>query len=180
MFALEVLDMIGFLIGAVCLVALVKVLRGGRGWGPGRFGHGYAGGWRRGGGGDMRSRFWLRALFERLDTSPGQEKLIGGALEELWTKRRALHEELAKSRGDVARAMRGESFVDTALADAFARQDGLLVELRESLSNVMKTVHDALDERQRKILGDILEGGGGDWRWRGGGFGGGPYRQAWA
>lgn len=67
--------MFGFIIGTVCLIALVKVLRRGRGWyghrwgyGPhgGGYGHGYMGG-----GG---ARWFLRGLFHRLETTPGSHQ----------------------------------------------------------------------------------------------------------
>ena len=122
--------MFGFILGTVCLVALVKVLRHGRGFGYGGWhgGYGYGGGWQGrgcGGGwhsrgfggppwarggwyrndafghgdhhdhgehdrggwdgpgfGGMRSSF-LNGLFRRLDTTPGQEKEIAAAFEEL-------------------------------------------------------------------------------------------------
>jgi hypothetical protein len=46
------------------------------------------------------------------------------------------------------------------------------------MSNALKSIHEALDDRQRKIAGDMLEQG-----LRGGGYGpwsGGPYRSHWA
>jgi hypothetical protein len=172
--------MIGFLIGAVCLVGLIKVLRHGRGYGRcgggwgGHYGHHHGGYGYRGGGGP---RFFLRMLFERLDTTPGQEKVIVAELEHLWERKRALGDEFVQTRRDVARAMRGELFDEVALSEAFGRQDALLVELRAAASVALKTVHDALDERQRKLAADMLEGGFGHF---GGGHGGNPYRRAWA
>jgi hypothetical protein len=182
--------MLGFLIGAACLVGLFKTVRMGHGhggFGGGchggghRFGRRGWGGWR-GGGGYGGPRAALRALFERLDTSPGQEKAILAALEELWAKKRAIGDEFVQTRKDVARAMRGERFDEPALQEAFGRQDGLLSQLRESVSAAMKSVHEALDDRQRGIAGDLIENGpfghhhgGGAPPWS---RGGGPYREA--
>src|SRR5690242_15134806 len=97
---MEVTKMLGFLIGTVCLVALVKVVRHGRcggwryahgcgygggydsgcgGWHDRGHGHGHGrwgGGWSRGGFGPG---FMLRGLFARLETTPGQEKVIRDA-----------------------------------------------------------------------------------------------------
>lgn len=177
--------MIGFLIGAVCLIGLIKTARFGRGYRDhgGWRGHDHRGGScahtrdERGGYG-RGPRAAIRILFERLDTSPGQERVIMAAVEQLWTKKRELGDEVAASRHDVARAMRGERFDEAALGEAFTRQDALFAQLRESVGTTMKTIHEALDERQRKIAADALEGG----RFgRGGGpFGGGPYRNAWS
>ena len=141
--------MIGFLIGTVCLIGLVKVLRGGHGWRGRRWG-GYGRG--------FGPRAGLRFLFERLDTSPGQEKVILGVVEDLWKTKREVGEELIHSRHDVASAMRGERFDEVALDTAFGRQDALIAKLRASVKTALTTVHEALDDRQRKVAGDMLEG----------------------
>jgi uncharacterized membrane protein len=197
--------MLGFLIGAACLVGLVKMVRmghgrrafggwhggyggyggyggscsGRRGWGS----HGDHGDWRGGAGAGSWGggpRAALRALFERLDTSPGQEKVILSALEEMWAKKRAIGDEFVQTRKDVARAMRGEVFDEPALQEAFGRQDELLVSLRATMQVALKTIHDALDERQRGLAGDLLEHGPFGRHFGHGGppwsRGGGPYR----
>jgi hypothetical protein len=156
--------MIGFLIGTACLIGLFKVLRGGRAWGR----------WRSG---THRGRSFLRYLFHRLDTSPGQEKVIMAALEDMWTQKRALSDEFLQTRKDVARAMRGEVFDEVALGEAFSRQDSLLQQLRDTVSRAMKTVHEALDDRQRKLAGDMLEGAIAHGHHHH--HHGGPYRSAW-
>src|SRR5437773_11173254 len=107
--------MFGFLIGTACLIGLIKVLRGGcgygrygacGGYGPGArnsfgscgYGGGYGGPWqgrgRWGGWGGFRGHdehgyggfgegFFLRALLEQLDATPGQEKVIVNAVHEI-------------------------------------------------------------------------------------------------
>jgi uncharacterized membrane protein len=166
--------MIGFLIGAACLVGLVKTLRRGRGC------HGYGwrgrGGWRddRFGGGP---RSMLRFLFVRLDTSPSQEKVIVDALERLWSTKREIGDEFVQTRRDVAGAMRGVVFDESALSSAFARQDEMLTKLRASISASLQQVHDVLDDKQRAAAADLLEG---IFHGRGGRgpFSQGPYRTA--
>jgi len=79
---------------------------GGHGPGGYRGGHrGFApwGGGRRGGFGP---RFFLRALLERIDATPAQEKVIIAAVEELRETAKRHREELRQSRADLAKAMR--------------------------------------------------------------------------
>jgi Spy/CpxP family protein refolding chaperone len=170
-------EMLGFIVGTLCLIGLIKVLRAGRGWhhfgaGYGGCGHGYGsrGGW--GGGGGLGRRWLLRSLFERLETTPGQEKAILAALDELRGNRTVVHEELQATRADVARAVQGGLVDDGALEETFARHDRLLAQLRVSFVEALKKVTEALDERQRKQLAELLQGRGffGGPRW------GGPYR----
>ncbi len=173
--------MLGFLFGTVCLIGLIKVLRRGHGYG-GRFGCGYGhgcggygpdyGAGERYGGPRGRPRWFLRALFERLETTPGQEKAIAQALDQLRENRRVLKEEVEQTRADIGRAVSGGLIDDRTLDETFARHDRLLAQLRVSFVEALKTVTETLDERQRKQLAQWLEGG----FWRGGGPWGGPYR----
>jgi Spy/CpxP family protein refolding chaperone len=171
--------MLGFLFGTVCLIGLVKMLRhghGGRGWDG--YGHhayggygGYGAGYGPGGGGPRR--WFLRSLFERLETTPGQEKAIMAALDELRENRKVVRDEMQQTRGDLGRAVAAGLIDDSTLEETFARHDRLLAQLRVSFVEAMKKVTEALDERQRKQMAEVLEGGFPGWR--GGGFRG-PYR----
>jgi hypothetical protein len=199
--------MLGFLIGAVCLIGLVKVVRRGRYYGYGRGGSGYCGhgggcghhgGWHGGPHGyDGRSGSWdddggddfspwearrgggffgLRALFARLDTTPGQEKAIKAAFDELRTKARAVKDDARGMRGDLASALRGESLEADTLGTVASRASGAVDALRDAAIGAVLKVHEVLDERQRGIAADLLESGprfGRGWRGRGG-----PYRGA--
>ena len=157
--------MLGFIFGTVCLIGLIKVLRHGRRWG-----HGYPGAYGQGVGGPRR--WLLRSLFERLETTPGQEKAIVAALEELRGERRIARDELQATRADLSRVIAGGLVDDGALEETFARHDRLLAQLRVSLVESLRKVTEALDERQRKELAGLVEGGRLGGRW---GFGG-PYR----
>jgi uncharacterized membrane protein len=189
--------MLGFLIGTVCLIALVKVARRGRTWGYGSpwmtHGGGCGGGssWgagggrgrgrRRGGwmGGGLGRNFFLRAAFERLDTSPGQEKAIRAALEELRVVARSVRADVASTRADIARAMRGDLLDEDALSDVSTRVTAAGEAMRAAAVGALAKVHAALDEQQRATLADLIESGPG-FGGRGGygGFPGGPYRTA--
>jgi Spy/CpxP family protein refolding chaperone len=144
--------MFGIIIGTACAVGLFSRARRRMRARCGYGGYGYGG--RRGFG-----RTWLvRSLFERLDTTPGQEKAIMSALDELRENRAALREEMEQSRSDLARAVRGGLVDDATLEESFARHDRLLARLRVSFVEATKRATEALDERQRKMLGDLLEG----------------------
>ncbi len=156
--------MLGFIIGTVCLIGLVKVLRRG-GYGPlgyARCGWGH-GGHGRGPGGP---RVWLRSIFERMGTAPGQEKAIMSALDDLRSHRSAVRHEAEQTRADLAEAISSGFIDDTTLEETFARHDRLLAQVRVSFVEATKKITEALDERQRNQLADLLR--------RRGRFGGGP------
>ncbi len=158
--------MFGFIMGTVCLIALFKVLRRGRGY-HGGCGRGFRGGYPGGGG----SRWAFRWLFERLETTPSQEKVIVEALDLVRENRRVIAEEARQTRADLAHAVAGGLIDDHSLEETFARHDRLLAQLRVSFVEALKRVTETLDERQRKQAADMLERG--PWRgaaWRG------PYR----
>jgi Spy/CpxP family protein refolding chaperone len=149
--------MIGVIVGTLGAIGLFSMARR-------RFRGGCAGYGRHGRQGVMgrfggRGGWPLRWLFERLDTTPGQEKAIVAALSELRDNRAALHEEMEHSRGDLAQAVRGGLIDDSTLEESFARHDRLLAQLRVSFVEATKKAAEALDERQRKLLADLLEGG---------------------
>jgi hypothetical protein len=110
------------------------------------------GGFRRGPG---RS-FWLRALFARLDTTPGQEREIRAAIEEFQTAAWAAKDGVKEARNDVGRAIGGESFDDSAIAEASARFDTTALHVREALTAALKRVHAVLDDKQRQRLAELL------------------------
>lgn len=171
--------MLGFVIGTLCLIGLVKTLRWGRhrgygrhgyggcggGWGRGYHGgwggrrdHGYDGGW---GGGPSAM---LYGLFRRLDTTPGQEKVIMAAIDEVRAAAREARGEARATRQDVAGAMRAPTFDEVLFGEMFARHDGEVTNLRKALVGALAKVHDALDDKQRAQLADLIESGPGFFR----------------
>ncbi len=164
--------MFGFVIGLACLYGLVRVIRGGRCYGGGTCGGGWRsrrwGGppWKRGWDGD-RGGFWLRGVFEHLDTTPGQEKEIKRAVNEVKDAASALKDDLQATRRDVASALESDSFDADAMAELLTRHDDKLDELRRAMVGGLARIHAALDEEQRKELARFLQRR----RWHGG-----PYR----
>lgn len=163
--------MFGFFLGIACLIGLIAVLKGGRRCGRGWHGGGWhrhrGGRWRRGG----KTRY-LGFLFDRLETTPGQEKEIRAAVEELMDKGAELRREARASRSDVAKLLRTETLDETILGELFARHDERLRELQKAFADALGRVHQALDPEQRARLADWLASQDD------GGFGG-PYR-SWA
>ena len=156
--------MIGFIIGAACVVGIAKMLRR-RAW-YGHLGHGgyaqgcgspvgFRGMGRRGPGG----RWALRGFFERLETTPGQERVILAAFDELRENRKALRDEAKQTRADLAHAIEGGLIEDSTLEDAFARHDRTLAQLRVGFTEALKKVVETLDSDQRKELAGWIEGG---------------------
>jgi Spy/CpxP family protein refolding chaperone len=178
--------------GLVGVLAMVKrlVLRrrfaSDAGWGGGgceggscRSGGGRGlGGWGRFGG---RSRgigrsFWLRALFARLDTTPGQEREIRAALEDLRDRARDAKTGLPETRANIGKAMAGDTFDRSALEAASARFDATAEKMKDAFASALQRIHGVLDPKQRERLAELVSSGFGPWG-RGGFRGnGGPYR----
>jgi hypothetical protein len=171
--------MIGFIVGAACAVGIARMLRR-RAW-YGHFAHLRHGayphacgssmdvgefrdvrGFRGVGRGGPRSpggRWALRALFERLETTPGQERVILAAIDELRENRKSVRDEARLTRADLAHAIEGGLIEDSTLEEAFARHDRTLAQLRVAFTEALKKVVEALDEGQRKELAGWIEGG---------------------
>ncbi len=138
--------MFGFLIGTLSLIGLIKVVRHGRGWG----GHGRHGGPR---------RWMLRRLFERLDTTPGQEKVILEAVDQVEQNGRAAKEAFFGGRVDIGRAMRGEHFDTSTVNGAFEKQQAAVDAFKKTVVENMQKIHEALTPEQRQLAGALIENG---------------------
>jgi hypothetical protein len=152
--------MFGFFIGTVCLIGLIKLARRGRyhgHWGHGVHGHGHHG--HHGGRGGWGPRMMLRRLFERLDTTPGQEKVIVEAIDNFKREAGSARSEVFGARGEVASALRQDAFDEVLLGAALTRIDNTVDTLRKAALDAFGKVHAALDEKQRGILADIVEAG---------------------
>ncbi|HET8939617.1 MAG TPA: periplasmic heavy metal sensor [Polyangiales bacterium] len=154
--------MFGFILGTVCLFALVATLRHqyGFAWGGGYGGRNFG----RFGGPPWaarhgRQRWFLRRIFEQLDTTPGQEKVIvkhvDSWMENVATGRR----ELTDVRRQVAQALRGEALDEASLQAALEKVDDLLAKSKLELTQALTEIHASLDPEQRRDLADLLSYG---------------------
>lgn len=150
--------MIGFAVGIACLWGLFRVLRGGRG--P----------WHRGGRGCHGGRRWgfMRGLFDDLDTTSAQERVIKDAVGEVKRAAEDLRDGVFDAKGEVADAFRQDQFDAEAMAEVLSRFDDKLDELRKSFVGALARVHETLDADQRAELARLM--GRARRRW------GGPYR----
>jgi Spy/CpxP family protein refolding chaperone len=143
--------MFGFFIGAACLIGFAAVARRGR---HHHFGHhGWHG--RRGFG----KRFFLHRVLGRLDTTPGQEKVIREAIHDFREDVFSLRGELRSTRRDLAQALRSPELDKAGLDRIFAKHDDVIEKLRASVVETAEKVHTTLDSQQRERLADMIEDG---------------------
>ena len=140
--------MFGLFIGTVSLIGLMKVWRRGR---SGAGGYGYRGGGPR--------RWMLRKLFERLDTTPGQEKVVMAAVDDVQRKAWSARSGLFAARGEVAKALRTETFDSAAINEVLEKQQAALDELKKSVREGLQSIHEAMSPEQRGHLADLVEFG---------------------
>jgi Spy/CpxP family protein refolding chaperone len=145
------------------------------GGGPG-FGYGGGGfrGWGRGGHrGGIGGSFWLRMLYTRLDTTPGQEREIRAAIEDLRDRAKDAKSGMLETRENLGKSIAAETFDDAAFEAVSARVDATSEKMKDALSAALKRIHAVLDPKQRERLADLVSRGAfGRW----GRGGGGPYR----
>lgn len=162
--------MLGFFVGIGSLIGLAALRRryhGGCGYGHG-CGHGHHG---HGGPGRHWRRRPLWMIFEHLDTTPGQEKLIREELERLWDQRDSLSRAWRQAGDDLGQLLRTDTVDESTIDQILAKHEQGLTEVRQQVARSLARVHEALDERQRERLARFL----GNRSWRGSPFGG-PYR----
>lgn len=148
---------------------------GGAGDGPPWGGGGFRR-WGRGGrGGGIGGSFWLRMLYARLDTTPGQEREIRAALEELRERARDAKSGMLETRENLGKSVAGEEFDTSAFEAVSARLDATSEKMKDAAASALKRIHGVLDPKQRERLADLVSKGAFG-RWSRGGDGGGPYR----
>ncbi len=165
----------GFIVGTLCLVGLAHTVLG-RGRRYAGFGHRRWGGcgeqdygehrWGRGDFGDGPrhrdapggQRGWgvIHAMMRRLDASAAQEKAIMAAVDDVRRTVRDLRGQAQIAREELARAL-GEPTLDPAvLASARARVETASHHIADALTAALTDIHAILDDRQRRMLGDVI------------------------
>ncbi|MEO0325363.1 MAG: hypothetical protein AAF447_20570 [Myxococcota bacterium] len=151
--------MFGFLLGFASLFALSRVVRG-------RPFHAGPGGCRRHRAHRHRRRGWGRGLdgflygaFRRLDTGPGQEKAIRGAVTDAADALHALRRDIRDVRAPAADALRGDVFDGPALEGTFEGQRARLEQAQIAFQDALRTLHENLDDTQRADLVRWLDRG---------------------
>ncbi len=145
--------MFGFLFGTACLLGLTATFARSRHEGhhcSGHRGRGFRSG---------RGRFVLNRLLDRLDTTPGQEKVIREAVDSVMEDVHEARGEFRGTRADVAQAVRSETLDRGAIDGVFERHDRVIERVRQNALDSFSKVHETLDERQRKILAELIEAG---------------------
>ncbi len=146
--------MFGFLFGAACLLGLTATVARGHHGHHACGGGGRGRGFRRG-----RGRYILNHLLDRLDTTPGQEKVVREAVETLMDDLHDARRDFRGTRADVAQFIRAETLDRPSVEAVFDRHDVVIDRARQSALDAFAKIHETLDERQRKILADIVESG---------------------
>ncbi|HKY40876.1 MAG TPA: periplasmic heavy metal sensor [Polyangiaceae bacterium] len=144
--------MFGFFIGTACLIGLFALARHGRHRHWGYRGH-------HGCGPGYGGRLFFHRVLDRLDTTPGQEKVIRSALHDLKQEAETLRAEVRGTRNEIAAALRAPELDKAVLDRVFAKHDELIEKLRASLVHATDQVHGTLDEQQRRKLADMIESG---------------------
>ncbi len=133
--------MFGAVIGVLSLIGLWKLSHhhGGR-WG--------------------RRNWMLRRVYQRLDTTPGQEKVIAAAFEKLREKGRAVRDAAEDARRATADATQAVHFDTDAVRAAFAKARAAVDDAETALIESLQSVHEALEPEQRRVAADMLRGRG--------------------
>ena len=163
-------------LGVLFVAKLVRrIVRHRMGYGGGC---GHRGGFgRRGFGRGPGGSWWLRGVFAKLDTTPGQEREIRNAIEDFQRTARDAKDGLRGARSHLATAMKGADLDESAFVQANATAEDAATKVKDAMAAALRRVHAVLDPHQRTRLADLIERGRGGWRRGGGGFGG-PYRDA--
>jgi Spy/CpxP family protein refolding chaperone len=165
--------MFGFVFGTICLIGLFATLRrramwsyaygmgyggyrsafyGYPPWARHRHGHGYGRGY------SPRS-FWLRSVFEQLDTTPGQEKAIVKSIDGLTDHMASSRRELGEVRKEVAQALGGDVLDESVLTAALERVEDLIAKTKLELVQALTAIHASLDGKQRRELAELISDG---------------------
>jgi Spy/CpxP family protein refolding chaperone len=95
-------------------------------------------------------------LFQDLRTSPEQERVLQGAMDDLRRASEGARREWSLARSSVAQALVSESFDETAVHKAYARLEIETQQLRDRLAEQLRQVHEVLTPEQRRRLATAM------------------------
>jgi uncharacterized membrane protein len=98
-------------------------------------------------------------LFERLDTTPGQEKVIMKGLDSITDQMESGRRELRDVRRQVAQALGGDVLDEAVLSAALEKVDSLMAKTKLELTTALTEIHAALDGEQRRELAELIAEG---------------------
>lgn len=104
-------------------------------------------------------RMILRAVLRRIGARPDQEDTIRAAVDELRATLDPLRGEGRRTRHELADALRKSAVDEVQLGEMFARHDNAIETARKAAVGALVKVHDALDDRQRHRLADLVASG---------------------
>ena len=106
-----------------------------------------------------RRRWWLRGLFERWDTTPGQEKVIMKGIDAISDNMESGRRELRDVRRQVAQALGGDVLDEAVLSAALEKVEELMAKSKLELTVALTEVHAVLDGEQRRELAELIAEG---------------------
>jgi hypothetical protein len=98
----------------------------------------------------------VRALRDRLQATPTQERAFDVAVKRLRDTLEAVRARTTEARNDIARALSSEAFDESAFDAASSRIYEALQTLRVAVRSTLGDLHDTLDKQQRETLRDLI------------------------
>lgn len=144
--------MFGFLVGTICLIALIAVLHSEHR----RRGVRHFRDWHNRFGGIGRNPF-LRQMFRKLDTTPGQEKAIRASLDSFFATVGEAKQSMWNTRGQLANVFRSESFDETAVGVVIEQHDENVDKVRTAAVDTLADIYRTLDPQQRERVAQWLD-----------------------
>lgn len=135
--------MFGFIVAGASLIGLIALARSRRRL----YGGGYFGSW----------------ALRRLDTSPGQEKVIRTAISDAQALLGGLRDDNRAAREELAGILREEKLDEARLGAWFEGREGAWVDVKPKLVELGRQVHEVLDAEQKQRIGSWLRAGVRGW-----------------
>jgi uncharacterized membrane protein len=145
--------MFGFIVGTLCLIGFISVYK-----------HRH-----------LRSfgGFGARRMLRKLDASPGQERIIRNALASVKQSAGSFRAQARTSSRALADLLRSPDVDTERLTDWFKDREQEFGDVRSSVVEALRDIHEVLDDHQRETLARCVERAPG---WRSSWHKSGPYR----